>query len=239
MWPKCWNFSFSLSPSNEYLGLISFRIDWFDLPAIQGILESLLQHHDSEVSVFQSLVFFMIQLSHLYITAKTIALTVWTFVGKEMSLLFNTLSGFVIAFLPKSKHLLISWLQSPSAVILEPKKINFITVFTFSPSVCHEVMGPDGMILVFWMLCFKPVFSLSSFTLIRMLFSSSSLSAITVVSSANQRLLIFLPAGTKIAGSGRHLNMTCSYILTSQIKSQFPPKHWLNKNILNWVSFQN
>ena len=126
-------------------------------------------------------------------TGKTIALTRWTFVSKVMSLLFNILSGFLIAFLPKSKCLLISWLQSPTTVILEPKKIKSVTVSTVSPSICHEVMGPDAMIFV-WMLSFKPAFSLSSFTFIKRLFSSSSLSAMRVVSSAYLRLLIFLPA---------------------------------------------
>ena len=134
----------------------------------------------------------MVQLSHPYMTTgKTIALTRQTFVGKVMSLLFNMLSRLVIAFLPRSKHLLISWLQSPSAVILEPPKIKSATV---SPSICHEVMGPDAMIFVFWMLSFKPTFSLSSFTFIKRLFSSSSLSAVKVVSSVYLRLLIFLPA---------------------------------------------
>ena len=114
-------------------------------------------------------------------TGKTIALTRWTFVDKVMSLLFNMLSRLVITFLPRSKRLLISWLQSPSAVILEPKKIKSATVSTVSPSICHEVMGPDAMILVFWMLSFKPTFSLSSFTFIKRIFSSSSLSAIRVV----------------------------------------------------------
>ena len=123
-------------------------------------------------------------------TGKTTALTRWTFVSKEMSLL----SRLVITFLPRSKHLLISWLQSPSAVILEPKKIKSATVSTVSPSICHKVVGPDAMILVFWMLSFKPTFSLSSFTFIKRLFSSSSLSAIRVVSSACLRLLIFLLA---------------------------------------------
>ena len=127
-------------------------------------------------------------------TGKNIALTRWTFVDKVMSLLFNMLSGLVITFLPRSKCLLISWLQSPSAVILEPPKIKSATVYTVSPTICHEVMGPDIMILVFWMLSFKPTFSLSSFTFIKKLFSSSSLSAIRVVSSAYLRLLIFLPA---------------------------------------------
>ena len=122
----------------------------------------------------------MVQLSHPYMAAgKTIALTRWTFVGKVMSLLFNMLSRFVIAFLPRSKGLLISWLQSPSVVILGPKKIKSVTVSTFSPSISHEVMGLDAMILIFWMLSFKPTFSLSSSTLIKRLFSSSFLSAIT------------------------------------------------------------
>ena len=135
----------------------------------------------------------MIQLSHPYMTTgKTIALTRQTFVGKVMSLLFNILFRFVIAFLPRNKHLLISWLQSPSAVMWEPKKIKSLTVSIVSPSICHEVMGPDAMIFVFWMLSFKPTFSLSSFTLKR--FFSSSLSAIRVVSFAYLRLLIFLPA---------------------------------------------
>ena len=123
---------------------------------------------------------------------KNIALTRWTFAGKARSLLFNMLSRLVIVFLPRSKCLLISWLQSPSAVILEPKKIKSVTISIVSPSVCHEVMGPDAMILFYWMLSFKPTFSLSSFTFIKRLFSSSSLSAIRVVSSAYPRLLIFL-----------------------------------------------
>ena len=228
-WPKYWSFSFSISPSNEYSGLISFRIDWFDLPADQGTLKSLLQHHSSKASILSSSAFFMVQLSHPYMTVgktialirqplsyfvkklnllkwsllthiylhvvcnekntdrnfpagpvgkgpvlpmlcsaffmvqlshpymttgKTIALNRWTFVGKVMSLL----SRLVIAFLPGSKRLLISWLQSPSAVILEPRKIKSATVSTVSPSICHEVMGPDAMILVFWMLSFKATF---------------------------------------------------------------------------------
>ena len=127
-------------------------------------------------------------------TGKTIGLTIWTFVGKAMSLLFNMLSTFVMAFLPRSKHLLISCLQSPSAVIWESKKIKSVIVSIVSPSICHEVIGLDSMILVFWMLSFKPAFSLSSFTFIKRLFSSSSLSALRVVSSAYLRLLIFLPA---------------------------------------------
>ena len=126
-------------------------------------------------------------------TGKTVALTRKTFVGKVMSLLFNMLSRLVITFLPKSNHLLISWLQSPSAVVLEPQKIKFVTVSIVSPSICHEVMGPYAMILVFWMLSFKSTFSLSSFTFIKRLFSSL-LSAIRVVSLAYLRLLILLPA---------------------------------------------
>ena len=137
----------------------------------------------------------MVQHSHPYMTTgKTIALTTQTFVGKVMTLLFNMLSRFVIAFLPRSKCLLISWLQSPSAVILEPKKIKSVTISSVSPSICEEVMGPDAMIFVFWMLSFKPAFSLSSFTFIKRLFSSSLLSAIREVSSAYLRLLIFLLA---------------------------------------------
>ena len=129
-WPKYWNFSFSISPSNEYAGPISFRIDWFDLLAVQGTLESLLQHHSSKASILQCSAFFIVQLSHPYITpGKTIPLTRQTFVGKGLSLLLNMLSKLVLAFLPRSKCLLISWLQSPSAVIWESKKINSVTVF--------------------------------------------------------------------------------------------------------------
>ena len=162
-WPKYWSFSFSISPSNEYSGLISFMMDWLDLLAIQGTLKSLLQHHTSKASILQCSAFFMVQLSRPYMTTgKTMALTRWISVGKVMSLLFNMLSRLVIAFFPKRKHLLISRLQSPSAVILEPKKIKSVTVSIVSPSICHEVMGLDAMILVFWMLSFKPAFSLSS-----------------------------------------------------------------------------
>ena len=138
-WPKYWSFNFSISPSNEYSGLISFRIDWFDHLVVQGILKSLLQHHSSKASVLQCSVFFIVQLSHPYMaTGKTIALTRQTFVSKVMSLLFNMLSRFVTAFLPRSKHLLISCMQSPCAVILEPKKIKSVTVSIVSPSICHE-----------------------------------------------------------------------------------------------------
>ena len=119
-WLKYWSFSFNISPSNEHSGLISFRMDWLDLLAVQGTLKSLLQHHSSKASILRHSAFFIVQLSHPYMTTgKTIALTRWTFVGKVVSLLFNVLSRLVITFLPRSKHLLISWLQSPSAVILE------------------------------------------------------------------------------------------------------------------------
>ena len=148
-WPKYWSFSFCNSPSNEYSGLISFSIDWFDLFAVQGTLKSLLQHHRLKASILWCSGFFMIQLSHLYMTTgKTIALTIQTFYGKVTSLLFNMLSRLVIAFLPRSKCLLISWLQSPSTVILEPKKVKSVVVFTFSPSICHEVMGSDATIFI-------------------------------------------------------------------------------------------
>ena len=189
------SFSFNISPSNEQSGLISFRIDWYDLLAVQRTLKSLLQHHSSKASILWCLAFFMVQLSRPYMTTgKTTALTRWTSVSKVISLLFNMLSRLVITFLPRSKCLLISWLQSPSAVILEPKKIKSVTVSIVSPSICHEVMGLDAMIFVFWMLSFKPAFSLSSFTFIKRLFSSSLLSAIRVVSAAYLRLLIFLLA---------------------------------------------
>ena len=156
----CW--SFSISFSNEYSGLISFTMDWLDLFTVQGTLKSLLQHHSSKASILWCSAFFMAQLSHAYMTTgKTIALTRWTFVGKVMSLLFSMLSRLVIAFLPRSKYLLISWLQSPSAVILKPKQIKSVTVSIVSPSICHEVMGLDAMISVFWMLSFKPTVSLS------------------------------------------------------------------------------
>ena len=131
-WPKYWSFIFSISPSNEYSWLISFRIDWFDLLAIKGILKSFIQHHSSKASNLWCSAFFMVQLSHPYMTTrKTIALIIWTFVSKVMSLLFNILSRFVIAFLPGSKHLLITWQQSPSAVILEPPKLKSVTFHSF------------------------------------------------------------------------------------------------------------
>ena len=161
-WPKYWSFSFSISSSNEYSGLISFRMDWLDLFAVQGSLKSLLQHQSSKASVLQHSAFFIVQLSHPYMTTgKTIALIRQTFVGKVVSLFFYMLSMWVIAFLPRSKHLSISWLQSPSAVILEPTKTKLAPVFIVSASIC-QVMGPDAMILAFWMLSFKPTFSLLS-----------------------------------------------------------------------------
>ena len=152
-WPKYWSFSFSISPSNEHKGLVSFRMDWLDLLAVQGTLKSLLLHHSSKASILRRSAFFTVQLSHPYMTTgKTIALTRWIFVGKVISLLFNMLSKLVITFLPRSKRLLISWLQSPSAVILEPLKIKSYTVSTASPSISLEVMGPDAMIFVFLVL---------------------------------------------------------------------------------------
>ena len=134
-------------------------MDWLDPLAVQGMLKSLFQHHNSKASVLWCSAFFIVQLPQPYMTiGKTIALTRWTFVGKVISLLFNMLSRLVIIFLPKSNHLLISWLQSPSAVTLEPPKIKSATVFIVPISICHAVMGPDAMILVFWMLSFKPTF---------------------------------------------------------------------------------
>ena len=139
-WPKYWSFSFSISLSSKHPGLISFRMDWLDLLAVQGTLKSLLQHHSSKASILWRSAFFIVELSHPYMmTGKTIDLTRWTFVGKVMSLLFNMLSRLVITFLPRSKCLLISLLQSPSAVILEPRKTKSATVSTVSPSICHDI----------------------------------------------------------------------------------------------------
>ena len=186
-WPKYWNFS--ISPSNEYSGLISFRIDWFDL-VVQGTLKNLLQHHSSKASILWHSVFFMVQLSYPYMTnRKTIALTRWTFVGKVVSLLFNILSRLV-SFSSKGQASFNLMAAVTICTDLEPKKIKSVTVSIVSPFICHEVMELDTMILVFWMLSFKPNFSLSFFTFIKRLFSFSSLSGIRVVSSA--RLLIFL-----------------------------------------------
>ena len=201
-WPKYWSFSFSISPSNEHSGLISFRIDWFDLLAGQETLKSL-QHYSSKASILQHSVFsafFMVQLSHPYMTTeKAIALTRRTFVSKVMSLLLNMLSRLVIAFLPRSKRLLISWLQSPSAVILESPKIKSLTVSIVSPiylpwsdeTRCHDLSFLNVEVF-FWMLSFKPIFSLSFFTFTKRLFSSSLLSAIKVVSSVYLKLFTFL-----------------------------------------------
>ena len=169
-WTKYW--SFSISPFNEYSGLISFRMNWLDLLAVQETLRSLHQHHSSKASILWHSSFFIVQLSHPYVTTgKTIALTRRTFVGKVMSLLFNMLSRLELFF--QGATVLISWLQLSSAVILEPPKIKSDVVSTVSPSICHEVMGLDAMIFIFSMLSFKPPFSLSSFTFIKSLFSSS------------------------------------------------------------------
>ena len=187
-WPKYW--SFNISPSSEYSGMISFRIDWFDLLVVQGTLRSLLQYHNSKASVLQHPAFFMVQLEHPYMTTgKTIALTRRTFVDK-MSLLFNMLSRFVIASFPRSKHLLMSWLQSPSAVTVEPK-MSLLPLFPLLFAVKWWDQIPWSQ--VFLMLSSKLGFSFSTCTLIKRLFCSSSLSAIRVVSSAYARLL-FLPA---------------------------------------------
>ena len=148
-WPKYSSFSFSISPSNEHPGLISFRMDWLDLLAVQGTLKSLLQHHSSKASIFALSFLYSPTLTSIHTTGKTISLTNQTFVDKVMSLLFNMLPRFVIAFLPRSERLLISWLQSSSAVTLEPKKIKSVTVCIISPSLCHGVMGADTMILLF------------------------------------------------------------------------------------------
>ena len=149
-WPKYWSFSLNISPSNEHPGLISFRMDWLDLLTVQGTLKSLLQHHSSKASIIWCPTFFIVQLSHPYMTTgKTIALTRQTFVGKVMFLLFNMLSRLVIAFLQRIKCLLTSWLQSLFAVIWEPKKIKSVIIYIVSSFICHEVMGPDAMILVF------------------------------------------------------------------------------------------
>ena len=148
-WPKYWSSIFNISPSSEHPGLIFFRMDWLDLLAVQGTLKSILQHHSSKATILRRSDFFTVQLSRPYMTSgKAIALTRRTFVGKVMSLPLNMLSRLVITFLPRSKRLLISWLQSPSAVILEPKKIKSDTVSTVSLSISHEVMGPDAMIFV-------------------------------------------------------------------------------------------
>ena len=193
-WPKYWSFSFSISPSNDYSGLISLEIDWFDLLAIHGSLRSLLQPHSLKTSILWCSAFFTVQLSQLHMTIeKTIDMTIQTFVYRVTSLLFHTLSRFAIAFLPRSNHL-ISWLQSPSAVILESKKRKSVTSSSFSLSVCHEIMVARCHDLSFLVFNFKLALSLSSFTLIKGLFSSSLVSVIRVVSSTYlKHLLMFLP----------------------------------------------
>ena len=149
-WSKYWSFSFSINPSNDYSRLISFRMDWLDLLAVQGTLKSPLQHHSLKASILQHSAFFIVLLLHPYMTTgETIALTRQTFVGKVMCLLFNMLSRLIIAFLPRSKCLFISWLQSQSEVILDPKKIKSLTISIVSPSICNEVMGLNAMILAF------------------------------------------------------------------------------------------
>ena len=203
---------------HEYSGLVSFRMDLLDLFAVQETFKSLLQNQNSKASILLCSAFFIAQLSHPYMTTgKTVALTRWKFVGKVMSLLFNMLSRLVITFLPRSKCLLISWIQSPSAVILEPQKIKSLTVSTVSSSTCHEVMGPDTMILVFWMLSFKPTF----FTLFCHLHQEALqffFAAIRLVSSAYLRLLIFLPAILipTCASSPVFLTMYSAYKLNKQ-----------------------
>ena len=168
-------------------------MDWLNLLAVQRTLKSLRQHHSLKASILLHSAFFIVQLSHPYMTTrKNIALTIWTFVGKVMSLLFNMLSRLVMAFLPRSKCLLISWMQSPSAVILEPKKIKSVIVSIVSPSICHEVMGQDAMILVFWMLNFKPAFSLSSLPSSRDSLVPLHFLPFRVMSSAYLRLLMLL-----------------------------------------------
>ena len=149
-WPKYWSFSFSVIPSKEIPGLMSFRMDWLDVLAVQGTLKSLLQHHSSKASILRHSAFFTVQLSHSYVTTgKTIALTKMDLCWQSNVSAFQYAVRLVITFLPRSKHLLISWLQSPSAVILEPRKIKSDTVSPVSPSISHEVMGPDAMIFVF------------------------------------------------------------------------------------------
>ena len=227
------------SPSNEYSWLISLKIDWFDLLAVQGTLRSLVQHPSLKASILWLSIFFRVQFSQPYMTTgKTIASTTQTFVGRVMSLLFITLSRFVIVFLPRSKLLLISWLQSPSTVILEPKKRKSGTNSTFPPSTCHEVMGLDTMILVCFHISFKPALSLSSFTLIKRLFSSFSISTIKEVSSAILRLLMFLLSILIAAcnsSSPAFLIMCSVYILNKHGDSRQPchtPFSILNQTVV-------
>ena len=220
-WPKDWSFSFNIGPSNEHSGLISFRMDWLDLLAVQGTLKSLLQHHSSEVSILRHSSFFIVQISHPHIIiGKTIALTRWIFVSKVTSLLFNMLSRLVITFLPRSKQASFNFMAAVTICSdFGATQKQSVTFFIVSPSIFHEVIGPDAMILVFWMLSFKPAFSPSSFTFIKRLFSSSSLSAVSVVSSAYLRLLIFLPAiliPACASSSPAFLKMYSAYKLNKQ-----------------------
>ena len=159
-WPRYWSFSFSISPSNDYSGLISFMIDWFDLCAVQGTFKSLLQHHSSKASILQHWTFFIVQLSHPYMTTgRTLALTRWTFVGKVMSLLFNMLSRLVITFLPRSKQASFNFMAAVTICRDFGAQENKVChCFHCFPSLCHERMGPDAMIFIFWMLSFKPGF---------------------------------------------------------------------------------
>ena len=199
--------------SFQWILRVDFLYDWLAWSPCcpRDSQESSPQHHNSKASILCCSAFLMVQLSHPDMTTReTIALTRRTFVGKVMSLLFNMLSRFAIAFLPKRKHLLISRLQLLFTVIWGPKKIQSVTVSTFSPSICHEMVGPDATILVFWMLSFKPAFSPFSFTLIKRLFSSYSLSAIRVVSSAYLRLLIFLPTTMILACESQAFHMMYS-----------------------------
>jgi len=194
-WPKYWSFSFSISSFNEYSRVISFRMDWLDLLAVQGTLKSLLQHHSSKASVLWHSAFFIVQLLHPYMTTgKTIAFTRWTFVGKVMSLLFNMLSRLVIAFLPRGKHLLNVMAAVTIFSDFGGQENKVCHCFRGYTSIFHKMMGPDAMILVFGMLSFRPAFSLASFAFIERLFCSSSLSVIRVMSSAYLRLLIFFLA---------------------------------------------
>ena len=178
-WPKYWSFSFSISPSNDYSRLISIRTEWLNL-AVQGTLKSLLQHHSSKTSILRCSAFFMVLLSHPYLTiGKNHSLDIC----QQSDILFNRLARFIIAFLPRNNHLLISWLQLPSSD-LGAQENKIYHCFLFSPSICHELMGLDAMTLICLMLSFKPAFLFSSFIFIKRLFSSSSLSAIRVISSA-------------------------------------------------------
>ena len=236
--PKYWSFSFSISPSNEYSGLISFKTDWFDLPTVRGMLKSLLQHHSLKASILWcSGFFFIAQLSHPYMTSgKTIAWSIWTFIGKVMSLLFSTLSRFVITFLPRGNRFPISWLQSPSAVILEPRKRKSITAPRFSPSVRHEVMGLDAMILVSLIFSFKLAFSPSFVTLIKRLFSSFLLSTIRVVSSTYLKLILSSNLDSSFNPSSPEFHMMCSvYKLNKQGDNKQPchtPFSILNQSVV-------